>query len=334
MSGAEPFQATTPVRVLYVAGSGRSGTTVINTVLGQLPGAFAAGELRYLWHRGVVEDHRCGCGRPFSACPVWSAVMADLAPLDAAEAEAVAQRLLRRLRILRLPLLLGRRLLRRPAVPPHPDDDRIAALYRSIATHTGASVIIDSSKLPPYGLLLQALPGLDVRVLHVVRDPRATAFSWRRTKPTQDTSAGTLMPRMDLGKSSVLWLLWNLLADLLWPSRRPDTLRFRYEDFVAQPRRHMVEVAELAGLPAAALPFVSDDEVTLAPTHSVAGNPNRHTTGTVRIRGDMEWRASMPSRDRLVVTALTAPGIARFGYPWAGRGRGRRGRPQLQGESS
>jgi hypothetical protein len=45
-----------PVRVLYFAGSGRSGTTVINNILGQLGGAFAAGELRYLWRRGVVED--------------------------------------------------------------------------------------------------------------------------------------------------------------------------------------------------------------------------------------------------------------------------------------
>ena len=332
MSAGRPDPAT-PVRVLYVAGSGRSGTTVINTILGQIPGAFAAGELRYLWHRGVVEDHRCGCGEPFSTCPVWSAVMADVGPLDAAEAEALARRLLDRLRILRLPLLLGRRLARRRAVPPHPDDARIAALYRSVAAHTGASVIVDSSKLPPYGLLLSGLPGLDVRILHVVRDPRATAFSWRRTKQTQDTTAGTLMPRMDVGKSSLLWLLWNLLTDRLWPARRPDTLRFRYEDFVAQPRRHMVEVAELAGLPADALPFVSDDEVTLAATHSVAGNPNRHTTGTVRIRGDMEWRAAMPTRDRLVVTALTAPGIARFSYPWAVRSRGRRGPAQLQGES-
>ncbi len=306
----------TPVRVLYFAGSGRSGTTVINTILGQLPGAFAAGELRYLWRRGVVEDHRCGCGEPFARCPVWSEVMAALGPVPPDEAAAVATRLLDRLRILRLPMLLARRAVGRPPVPPHPDDARIVALYRAIAEHTGSSVVVDSSKLPPYGLLLRSQPGLDVRILHVVRDPRATAFSWRRTKTTQDTSAGTLMPRMDAWKSSLLWVLWNLLTARLWPAGTQGTLRFRYEDFVADPRGHMVQVAELAGLAADALPFVSDDEVTLAPTHSVAGNPNRHTTGTVRIKGDMEWQRAMPRRDRLVVTALTAPGIARFHYPW------------------
>ena len=63
------------VVVLLVAGSGRSGSTLLASALGQLPGAFCAGELRYLWQRGAVEDHRCGCGEPFSRCPVWTVVL-------------------------------------------------------------------------------------------------------------------------------------------------------------------------------------------------------------------------------------------------------------------
>ena len=47
------------------AGSGRSGSTLITTVLGQLDGCFAAGELRYLWQRGMVDNRPCGCGAPF-----------------------------------------------------------------------------------------------------------------------------------------------------------------------------------------------------------------------------------------------------------------------------
>ena len=77
MSAAGGRHPVVPVRVLYLTGSGRSGTTVINSILGQLGGAFAGGELRYLWRRGVVENHLCGCGRTFDECPVWKcAVMA------------------------------------------------------------------------------------------------------------------------------------------------------------------------------------------------------------------------------------------------------------------
>ena len=53
----------------------------------------------------------------------------------------------------------------------------------------------------------------------------------------------------------------------------------------------------------------------LAPTHSVAGNPNRHNTGVVLVRPDDEWATAMPLRDRLLVSALTAPGLAALGYP-------------------
>jgi hypothetical protein len=44
------------VTVLYVAGTGRSGSTLLARVLGEADGFVAAGELRYVWQRGLVED--------------------------------------------------------------------------------------------------------------------------------------------------------------------------------------------------------------------------------------------------------------------------------------
>lgn len=305
-----------PVRVLYFAGSGRSGTTVMNSILGQVEGIFAAGELRYLWHRGVVGDHRCGCGLPFSGCPVWTGVMKDLGLAHPGlDAQGIGDRLLRRLRIARVPLILGRRALGRPGVPPHSDDAAIAALYRSIATRTDATVIVDSSKLPPYGLLVSGLPDVELYVLHVVRDPRATAFSWRRQKKTLDTGEdGALMARLPIWKSSALWLLWNSLTAMWWRGRADHYLQVRYEEFGDRPQETMARVAQLLGLDPAVFPFESPTTVRLKATHSVAGNANRHTSGLLQIRPDAEWRASMAARERRIVTAITAVGLRRFGY--------------------
>ena len=44
-----------PVKVLLLAGSGRSGSTVLANLLGSVEGAFSGGELRYLWERGLRE---------------------------------------------------------------------------------------------------------------------------------------------------------------------------------------------------------------------------------------------------------------------------------------
>ena len=41
---------------------------------------------------------------------------------------------------------------------------------------------IHSSKLPGYGVLVRDTPGFEFYVVHVVRDPRAVAYSWMRTK--------------------------------------------------------------------------------------------------------------------------------------------------------
>ncbi|HET8600734.1 MAG TPA: sulfotransferase [Segeticoccus sp.] len=307
----------TRVPVLYFAGSGRSGTTIINNILGQLDGVFAAGELRYLWQRGLVEDHRCGCGLPFSECPLWQSVMDRLgAAADLSDAHGIGPRLLRRLRIAHVPAMVARRAVGRPAVPPHRDDRIIGDLYRCVADATQADLVVDSSKLPPYGLLLTQLPGLDVRILHVVRDSRATAFSWRRHKATGDEREHHgEMPRQPIWKSSLLWLLWNALTQLLW-RRHPDRyLRITYEQFADEPYQVMSRIAAWLGVDPGALPFETSDSVRLAPTHSVAGNPDRHSTGTKKIRQDGEWRIAMAPRDRRVVTALTAAGLRCFGYP-------------------
>lgn len=335
-----------PVRVLYFTGTGRSGTTVINNILGQLGGAFACGELRYLWRRGVVENHLCGCGQSFATCPVWTAVMATparpgaadrtesthstessestdsagpmTAPVTAGmsgpEAQALATRLLQRLASRRVPAMLARRALGRPPVAPHPDDETIAWLYRAIADHVEGAVVIDSSKLPPYGMLLGQLPGIEVFHLHVVRDPRATAFSWQRSKPALDHAGGeALMPTLKVWKSAALWAWWNGLTVAVW-GRDGHYLRVRYEDFVADPRGVIETVAQRCGLPTQDLPFETPTRVRMAPTHSVAGNPSRHSTGTVEIRSDDEWRDALPARDRRLVTALTGGVLRALGY--------------------
>src|SRR5947209_4769350 len=62
------------VRVTYIAGAGRSGSTLLAMMLGTLPGWVSVGELRHLWARGVEENQLCGCGEPFLSCPFWNAV--------------------------------------------------------------------------------------------------------------------------------------------------------------------------------------------------------------------------------------------------------------------
>lgn len=289
-----------------------------------MPGCFTGGEIRYAWQRGVVEDHRCGCGVPFSMCPVWTAVMLDAfdgtRELDAA---GVASRVDSRLRVRRAPMMLLRVLRRKPIVKPHRDDADILRMYQALARRPGVNVIVDSSTLPLYGMMLAALPGVEMSVIHVVRDPRATAFSWRRQKPTRDRDDETTMPQLEIWRSAVLWLLWNMLTDI-WLSRsNMRSVIVRYEDLIAEPGATINRIVSMIDRE---MPpnVVREHTVTLVPTHSVAGNPARHSAGEIGLYADTEWRTVMPVAQRVLVALLTLPGLRRFGYPLRAGERARR----------
>ncbi len=304
-----------PVKVLYVAGAGRSGSTLVDSILGQLNGFFSAGELRYLWERGLVEGRQCGCGAPVRDCPTWRAVLADAfgrhGGVDAPAAAAL-QHAATRLR--RAPgMIAASRLRRARTADGDPFAAVLARLYPAVRRQTGCRVLVDSSKLPSYGWLLDSLPGIELHVLHLVRDPRATAWSWLRRKRLPDTRPPRLMQRQPPLKSAAMWTAWNLVAALLW-SRSPRYLRLRYEDLVARPEEAARRIAALVGESPGRLPFPAPQTVVLAPTHSVAGNPGRLRTGEVALLLDDEWASRLRARHKLVVTLATWPLLLRYRY--------------------
>jgi hypothetical protein len=89
----------------------------------------------------------------------------------------------------------------------------------------------------------------------------------------------------------------------------------RYEDFVAEPRRTIEQALEVVDEGTAPLPHVGEHEVQLGMNHNIWGNPNRFQTGPVRLRPDDEWDSRMRLEDRRLITALTFPLLARYGYP-------------------
>lgn len=303
------------VKVLYIAGSGRSGSTILDRILGQLDGFFSVGELCNLWDRGLLARRKCGCGVPVVHCPTWTGILAyGFGRVDDADARKVVAMRGRRVRARYIPAVLLTRWRGRDRA----DDELLPVLerlYRAVQQHTGCRVIVDSSKAPLYGELLAAIPAIDLRVVHLVRDPRATAFSWMRDKQLPDFGDQRLMQRQRPLKSAGLWSLWQTMSELLIGRPPARYLRLRYEDFVRDPEAAVRGILGFVGEDPPALPFVSPQAVRLAANHSVSGNPNRFSTGDIAIRADDEWMRLMPGTDRMLVTASTFPLLLRYSHP-------------------
>jgi hypothetical protein len=304
------------VKVLYVVGLGRSGSTILSNSLGQIGGYFSAGELNFIWRHNVIENRLCGCGRPFRECPVWTKVIEEaFGGMDGIDPGEMMRLQNLGTRTRHIPLMLtarGDRVLKERLEKLLISYRR---LYGAIGSVTGSRVIVDSSKEPAHGYAMSLVPDLDFYVLHLIRDPRAAAYSWLKKKPQPDTDTREHMVRFSPTKSSALWDTWNASAEALWRRTPEKYLRLRYEDFVTDPRRSFERILRLLGEESAEPPLASDREVRLGISHTVSGNPNRFETGAVELRTDHEWISNMNSRNRALVTALTLPLLARYGYP-------------------
>ncbi len=299
-------------RVILLGGTGRSGSTLVANALGSAACAFSAGEVRFAWQRGLAEPGLCGCGETVRQCGVWQEILVAAFGSVPSETEALAfhRRLTSATRLRRLPSMLQKR------NDPELIDLAITVgrLHAAIAQVSGASVVIDSSKLPTYAALLTRAPNLDLRLVHLVRDPRATAWSWQRTSATGAVEGkDEEMDQFSAWKSAGLWTVWNWALPRLVADRAAYRV-LRYEDLMTDPAEAFRDILDFAGMPHEALSVAADHSMVIAPAHTVAGNPNRHRSGDVAFRSDDEWADRLSGSDRVTVDVISRPIRARFGY--------------------
>jgi hypothetical protein len=275
------------------------------------------GELRYLWDLGIRQRQPCGCGEPLLGCPFWNPVLERLGWLPP-RGEAVAAEIagLQRevLRVRHTPGLLRAGRPASPALSRYVE--LLGDLYTAIDTLVPSSLIVDTSKYPADASVVRRVPGLTVGYVHLVRDPRAVAFSWRRDKARVDRTRQLAMPQYGPLFSTANWVVFNLAATALARGKQASRLsELRYEDFVARPMVEVRDILAAADVHPIDLSAIAGDEVRLGVNHTVNGNPDRVRTGVVRIREDDHWRAAMRRGDRVVTSALAAPWLSRYGYP-------------------
>jgi hypothetical protein len=308
------------VAVLYIGGEGRSGSTLMAALLGNHDGFFPVGECRSMW-QAMKTDELCGCGERFSSCEFWLEV-GDRAfgGWDNVDVEKMFERDLQFARHRRVPSLLLSRFSHVENVELDEYRSRLALVYRAIQAASGCSVIVDSTKDAAYALLLSGAPGIDFRVVHLVRDSRGVAYSWTKKQVQRPeyalhpTLGGTFMGSRTTRRGALLWAGKNLLFSLLRLSRRHRLVR--YESLVCEPERELGAVLRLAVEGRAAGEAETDvrESFEFLPFHTLGGNRVRFERGPIRLRADDEWRRNMQRSQRVLVGALTFPLLVAYGY--------------------
>ncbi len=307
-------------KLLYIGCVGRSGSTLLGRALGEARDAICVGEMRYLWSRGIHANVRCGCGAAFLDCPFWQEVgheaFGGWSRLDSDQLAA-----LNRLTTSRHTFLTAQWTRMLPVSARFVEDGAtaFARIYDTIARVSGARTIVDISKTPGFASLLMRLPDQDVRLIHLVRDSRAVAYSWQFRPLSNPLMHPCESGYTDRPKATSViaarWLGWNAAFHMI-SARRHPYFRLRYEDFVGHRPSILRDLSTFADEPLT----LADDDLTdagmrLGPHHIFSGNPMRKRTGWIPMQSDDEWQSEMPSSQLRQVTAATLPLLVHYGYP-------------------
>lgn len=191
----------TAVRQVLVLSSGRSGSTLLDRLLGRHPGMVSLGEVMQ-WPKNLVLDTLCTCGEPMSGCVFWQQVAGQLKQSTGMDVNANAYQLdmgligATRVRdeayytrsrlfinaIAKAVLWLGQRLGRHWALPViRQQATHSLALYEAVRAVSGAAVVVDSSKQYLRGISIYKQSPDDTRLIVLMRNGRAVLHSRMQT---------------------------------------------------------------------------------------------------------------------------------------------------------
>jgi hypothetical protein len=303
---------STRLPVVYLAGSGHTGSTLLALFLDSHPRIVSVGETAFKrkQQRQQRTNVTCTCGLSYEECPFWQQVFRgvneagfDFSPLEWSNDFRYQGRVAHKL-LSRYSAKPAWRLLQKAAIavlPAHQARlDRVRQVnvefIRTVLRVAGADVFFDTSKR---GMRLHQLletPELDVKVVQLVRDVRGYASSAK--KRGEPVAASALTWRRQL--EAVEHITRELPEDRV--------MLLRYEDLCRDPRTWLKRAYAFCGAEA-----IDPPESVISREHHVLGN-NMRQNEQIRIRFDESWRKLLTSEEQAAALAVAGPFHERFGY--------------------
>jgi len=302
------------MKILYLMGAGHVGSTVIDVVIGAHPRIESLGEAWKLpgaW-ADPASDRVCACGVAIQACAFWREARRVWAELVGDDDVARYVALMRRFEGSRSawPRLLQNQL--RPTADFLEYQRRNRALYEAVQRTSGKPMVVESSLSPRRAYVLATTPGIELHLVHLVRDGRGVI--WSHQNPAKRAVRKSFRPA-PAWQTTRYWVSANLQSAYVYSRLPPERrLRLRYEDFATDPDAALVRIGHFVG---------EDLSGLLTPERAIRQPaPVRHTPGgnrvrlmrEVQVRRDFGWMEHLPAKDRALFW-LCAGWLARsYGY--------------------
>jgi hypothetical protein len=286
-------------KVIYIAGSGRNGSTLLARLLGQMDGFLSIGEAtRYLFDEKMVsKDIPCGCGQLVSDCEFWKDIISNVNIPDEVRSFATT-----RVRMRYIPTFLLQIKHRSFKANLQQLITIQTAFFKAIKRKSNCDVIVDASKNPATAFLLSMIPSIDLYVIHLVRDVRGFVSSWSTSKE--------YLRAFPIHTTMFWWISYNIYSEFLrfYSSKY---ILLRYEDFVRNPGKTLMDLAEWIGEDIKDISFINNSQAKIDVQHLLGSNPDKLSNEPVYIR-NQRWH--LPVIKKLIVSMVTFPFLVKYGY--------------------
>jgi hypothetical protein len=152
--------------------------------------------------------------------------------------------------------------------------------------------LVDSSKIFYRLYWLIHCSGIDLKVIHIVKDPRAFVYSKIKTEERTTSNALTAF------RMSVRYNLENhLIERVIRRVKNENVFRIRYEQLAARPEKVLEQIGDWLKIP---YPTHAAAALRSSENHGIAGNIMRHRSEGVFL--DEKWKSGLSrSLKRLVI---------------------------------
>ena len=201
------------IDIVYLLGAGRSGTTLLATLLNNHDSIKTLGEMHQFFEF-LDDDKNCSCGKSLKNCNEWKDAVNSLKFNANSKREFVEEEEKHG----KIPGLLAGKTADRKYLTIQEE------VFSSIHEHRPSKWYVDSSKYIARFLLLKKSKKLNIKGIYVVRDPRGVVYSFQKKVQTPKRPISALL----------YYNIINLFGEIAYRLDN-DTIKIRYEDLVDKP---------------------------------------------------------------------------------------------------
>lgn len=292
------------IKIIYIMGSGRSGSTLLGILLDLHSDVVSPGEIHNVG-RFRKGKRPCSCGNNVHTCSYWSSIMKNWQELNTHE--SIDQTITKAFKIENFKSSLAWFKI----VFNYPFQSNYFKNYlkgkynffKAIKEESGKSVVVDISKNPLRAYALSKHPNIDLRVIHLVRDGRGVSYSImkksnRKQKP--------------FWRAALYWVFINRVSNFVFKKIEKSGL-IKYEDLIKNPTDTLAKISKITDVDLQTVMAKSEFNVAQEESHIMAGNILRKSK-SIKLKMDVEWQQKMQPKQLKSFRIIARKTLKKYGY--------------------